>query len=933
MAETPSDPSNKNLQSSGKKKKGKISFSEKPKVVKSVEKYNLTPLFMYKFKDMLKSFFSTEHFPDALVSTFALISVAIALPFFPIPILMVLIVLTFAVALFQPAIGLMLLLFETFPMFLYQAPLLAWLFTIFMSVALFLGYKHYRTITFIYAMLVLPFSVLGYVLEIPTFVLTILTVGLRRGIVAAIITVLVVCAVSGFTGLPNHGSITYNPSKSFNVINATKYAQFLIPEGLSPLSLSNFLSGTSLAYNKFTSYAVISGITNRLYLVVLPPLISSGPLVLVQILIWMFTAFTISNHAIKSRSKYKGAEASLFSIFIPLGYLGTSYIIGTGYSILVLASFIIAPVAILFLEFNEVTVVRALDVMKQDFRSKFGEAFEDLTTGTKETLDDVADYEETKAELKEAILAPIEKRELAGAYNIKTAKGILLFGPPGSGKTYIMRALANELRAGFFYVKTSQILSPYPGASAQMIARIFATAKKHAPSILFFDEIDGIAGSRELQESETGRQILSTLLSEMDGFQKIESVVIVGATNSPQLLDTSIMRPGRFDKIIYIPPPDASGRKKIFQYYLKKLPISDELNVQKLAEITERYTGADIKNVCEEVAREVAEEASTKNKVLQINMADVVRVIKNTKPSTTLAQIDQYNTFKMDYERRSRKEDIKDEGEKIKIDEVMGLDDAKKALYEAVELPILHPELIKKYDVRNIKGILLFGPPGTGKTMLMRAVASELGDVHIIMISGAELVRYGFERAVEMIKTAFDRAKENPPAIIFVDEIDSVVPTRDTASELGVQLTGEFLEQLDGIKAQYNIVLVAATNRPDALDLALIRPGRFDKIIYAGPPTRDDRAKIFEFNLKKAPVASDIDYGKLADLTPGYTGADIANICRQAKLEALENNISDPSKDKINTDDIAKLIKQTKPSAPSFVVGRYLAFLARYGER
>lgn len=909
----------------------KVTFGKRPAPKNAEKAYKATPLYFYKFKDMLRQLVSQQNFPDAVAAVFALAAVASALPLFPLPFLAVMLVLTFVITLLQPAVGLIVLLFETFPMFLYQIPLVAWLFTLFMSISLFAGFRHYRSIIFIYALLALPFSPFGWILELPVFVITILTIGLKRGAIAALVTVLVVSMSSGLAGLQNTGSIAFNFVEPFAAVTTAGVNLYTVPNQIGPMLLS-FPPAFSGAVTIFTSFAVAEKIFSGLSLA-FGAVIDNFALVLLQMLVWVFVAFVISNYAVKSRSKYKGTEASLFAIMIPVTYIGLSYLTGLQFSPLVIIGFIITPPILLALEFNDITVVRALEVMKQDFRGKFGSVFEDLTTGTKETLDDVANYDDVKKELKEAVLAPIEKRELAGAYNIKPPKGILLFGPPGTGKTYLMRALANELRAGFFYIKASQILSPYPGQSAQTIERMFTIAKKHTPAILFFDEIDNIASNREIQESETGRQILSTLLSEMDGFQKIDGVVIVGATNVPQFLDPSIMRPGRFDKILYIPLPNAQGRKKIMQYYFKKLPIVQDIDYEKLAAITDRYSGADIKTLSENVAREAAEDSTGKGKVLKISMADIVKMIKMTKPSSSLAQIDKYNQFKVDYERRTHQSPPEDIANKITTADVIGLDEAKKALHEAVEVPILHPELLKKYDIKNIKGILLFGPPGTGKTMLMRAVTSELGDVHLITLSGNEISKYGPERAIESIRQTFDRAKENAPAIVFIDEIDAVVPSRDSATEKGVQFTGEFLEQLDGLKSEYNIVMVATTNRPDALDPALLRPGRIDKIIYVGPPSRDDRLQIFKNNMAKVPHNEEINFEKLADVTQGYTGADIANICRQAKMNALEQSIRSAEEEGISTDELLKIIQSNKPSAPSLVVGRYLSFLAKYGQR
>lgn len=892
---------------------------------------SLTPLSAYWLKDVVRAFVAHSNFPDALAVSFAIASISLALPFFPLPVLLVVIAAVFVLAMIHPLLGLVGMLFGTLPIFVYQVPLLAWLFTIFISLSLFLGYKHYRTITFIYMLIALPFSVLGYFLEIPALVMTILAVGLKRASIVVTVVVLMIAVLSGLTGLQNSGAISYNPSPAHTVIAGSPYASLIVPSQHMP-TLQGFAAAVGSSWSTFASFSTTSHIIDGLYASLIP-LGYNTVFIFIQIAVWLIVVFAISNFAIQSRSRYKGVESSLFSILIPIAYVLISYTSSTPFNFYIFTGFVIAPLVLLVLEFNNISVVRALEVMKQDFRSKFGEAFENLTSGTSETFADVVDYEETKKELTTSILAPIEHREISGAYNIKPAKGILLFGPPGTGKTLLMRALANEIHAGFFYVKTSSILSPYPGESAQSISRIFGIAKKHAPSILFFDEIDSIAGNREVLESESGRQVMSALLSEMDGFQKMEGVVIVGATNLPQVLDPSIMRPGRFDKIIYMPLPDVNARTMLFEYYLKNLPISEDINYAKLAGITNRFSPADIQNVCSESARTVANVAVNENKMLTMFTEDIIAVIKKTKPSTSLAQIDEYNQFKMDYERRTHQEMKVEDENATSMHDVIGLEEAKKALFEAVEVPIMHPELVKKYDIRNIRGILLFGPPGTGKTMLMRAVANDLGNVHIITVSGADISKAGLEKATATMKQAFDRAKENAPSILFVDEIDAVVPAREGASELGVQLTGEFLEELDGVKEQYNVVLVATTNRPDSVDPALLRPGRIDKLIFAPPPTSAGRIDIFKLNLKKAPVDESVDFEKLASLTAGFTGADISNICRQAKMETLEQSLKSNAEAKISMDMLTKIIQATRPSAPTGIMSKYLSFLARYGQR
>ncbi len=919
------------------RKEANILFSEAQKYTAKQQaetgkrKAYLTPLTYYRFKDMARTVVNNKNFADALATTFAFASISIAFPFLPLPILIPFLALIFIITMLHSFMGLITLLFLSFFPIMYQAPLLAWIYALFVSAALFVGYYFYRAITFLFLLVALPLSFLGYLLELPMFLLAIIILGFKRAVGVTIAALVILVAVSGMSGIPIAGPFIYNTAGAHAMImQDASYASYVVPVKPVPV-LSNITGAFFSSLGSFFSLGVAGGISDAIYYG-LTALGYAFPLFLLQLLIWLVVIFVVHNYAIKSRSAYKGAESSLFGFLIPVAYYVLASVTSLQYNYLVLVSFLITPALFFSAELFGIDIVKALEVMKQDVLGKFGTAFEDLSHGSKETLDDVADYTETKREIRMALLAPIEHREISGAYGVKPAKGILLFGPPGTGKTLLMRAIANEVRASFFYVKTSNVISPYPGESAQMLSKIFTTAKKNAPSVLFFDEIDAIAGKREQESSESSRELMTALLTEMDGFNAVSGVAIVGATNIPNALDSAILRPGRFDKILYMPLPDQKGRAEILQYYFSRLPASKDLDFDQLASLTSRYSGADLKNIADETARQVSEAAIAQRKVLIITMKDIIKTIKSTKPSTTMSQLEDYTKFKVDYERRAHPEKSVENEVRLKIDDVVGLEEAKRALYEAVEVPILHPDMVKKYDITNIKGVLLFGPPGTGKTMLLNAIAGELEDVHIFKLSGYDISRYGIEKALVVIKEAFDRAKENTPAIIFIDEIDALVPSREDSSELGIQITGEFLEEFDAIKPSSGIVVVGITNRPYSLDTALLRPGRFDKLILAPPPNAKEREEIFRRNLDKVPLENDVDFAKLAQMTEQYTGADIQNICRQAKMNALESSMENGAF-KISLDELLKLLQKIKPSVTTYSMQKYTAFMDQYGQR
>ena len=905
----------------------------KSELVKSIiRKQHRKPITYYKLKDMAIDLTSNPNFLDAILLSIGFIAMITAFPFYPIIVAVILLALIFAAVLRHPFLGLVVFLVMIFPPIAYQMPALAWIFMIVISASLIFGYMHYRVLALIYAIISLAFSFLGYFFVIPLFIAAVLIVGAKRAIALSAIFLLSVVMLSGVSGMQNTGYIMYNSKPAYAAISNTPYAAYLTPNKPT-LSLTNFLSGASEGMKKWVSADTINAVPIAFgYL--LSSLTFQPTQYMAELAGLMLTAIAIDMLAVGMKSRLRGMYSSLAGVGYPLLYILMSYAWGMRFSYLTpLVSFLLAPAALYVLGLYNIDIVKALDVRKQDIRMRFGEAFEDLQSESfSGSFSDIGDYEATKKELHDAVIAPIEERGISRAYNVKPAKGILLFGPPGTGKTMLMRALANDIKAGFYLVKASNLISPFPGDTERKISDVFSIAKKNAPCVLFFDEIDAVSKSREMETDETHRQGLSQLLVEIDGFQKLNSVVVVGATNAPQLIDPALIRPGRFDRIIYMPLPDFNGRKAIFKIYLNKLPVSKKVDLDELAEKTERYSGADIKAITDSVAQSMAQEAVGQHKVLEITQEDLLDGIRAHKPSTTLAQLEDYNRFRIDFERRTYKDGSTEVSEQIGMDDVIGLEEAKKAVVEAVQIPLMHPDLIKRYDIKPINGLLLFGPPGTGKSMLMRAVGNEMKGVTILEIKGSDLADSGRQEAITLIKETFDRARENVPAIIFIDEVDTIIPKRE-GLERGTQVTGEMLEEIDGIRKFSGIVVIAATNRPDALHPAILRAGRFDKMIFIKPPTANERADLFRMYLKNIPVSSDFDFNELGGDSEGFTGADIANICREAKTRALAENIRTGQEIKISQANIESILQNIRPSAPSIVVSSYLTFLARYGQR
>ncbi len=534
----------------------------------------------------------------------------------------------------------------------------------------------------------------------------------------------------------------------------------------------------------------------------------------------------------------------------------------------------------------------------------------------KVSWDDIGGYEDVKKEIREYVEFPLKNKDLARRYGLRPPKGILLFGPPGCGKTMMMRALASEAKINFIYVNVSDIMSKWYGESESRLRELFANARKNAPCLLFFDEIDTIGVRRE---SHTGDSVtprlLSLMLSEIDGLQSDDGVIVVGSTNVPQLLDKALLRAGRFDKLIYIGPPNKQARLEILKIHCKGKPLADDVDLEKIAEITERYSGADLANICQEAARKVAIEAMEKKEERKITMNDFMEIIQRYKPSITLQMLEDFEKFRLDYERRSRKgEDLQGEiGDKVTLDDIGGYEKVKTELRELLELQLKYSSLMERMKVPPIRGILLYGPPGVGKTMMAKALAKTL-NVKLISVSVAEIMYKGYEGAVSTIKEVFNRARENRPSIVLLDELDAIASKR---SGKGVgdssKIVNQLLTEMDGIRNLKEVVVIGTTNRIKAIDPALLRPGRFDIIVKMDLPNKEERLDILEKYLGKD-TCERVNCSKVAELTEGYSGADLAALAREAKLRVLKDIIRGKADRTITEEDVMEAYKKIRPS-------------------
>src|SRR5213594_2684399 len=506
------------------------------------------------------------------------------------------------------------------------------------------------------------------------------------------------------------------------------------------------------------------------------------------------------------------------------------------------------------------------------------------------SYEDIGGLRNEVQKVREMIELPLRHPEIFERIGIEAPKGVLLYGPPGTGKTLLAKAVASETNANFYSIGGPEIMSKFHGESEERLREVFKEAEQNAPSIIFIDEIDSIAPKREEVSGDVEKRVVSQLLTLMDGLKSRGKLVVIGATNRPNALDPALRRPGRFDREIEIGIPDDRGRLEILQIHTRGMPLTEDVNIESIAKVTHGFVGADLEALSKEAAMR-----SLRRILPEINME------QSKIPAETLNKIKVTNNDFQEALRDiqpSAMREVVVQRPNIHWDDIGGLQGVKEELAEAIEWPLKHADLFLEADVKSPKGILLYGPPGTGKTMIAKAVATT-SEANFISVKGPELLSKWVGESEKGVREIFRKARQAAPCIVFFDELDAVAPRRggsDGDSHVTERVISQMLTEMDGLEDLKGVVVIGATNRPDMIDEALLRPGRFDRLLEVPVPDREARMQIFQIHTRNKPIDRSLSLDKLVEMTDGYTGADVAALVNAAAMSAIKQHIDSGKK-------------------------------------
>ncbi len=530
------------------------------------------------------------------------------------------------------------------------------------------------------------------------------------------------------------------------------------------------------------------------------------------------------------------------------------------------------------------------------------------------TYEDLGGLSDEIRKIRELVEVPLKHPELFSKLGIEPPAGVLLYGPPGCGKTLLAKAVANETESNFILVNGPEIMNKFYGESEKRIRQIFEEAEQKAPSIIFIDEIDAIAPKREETRGEVERRVVAQLLTMMDGLKTRKNVVVIAATNRPNALDPALRRPGRLDREISFGVPNKKGRLEVLKIHTRNMPLTKDVSLDYLADITHGFVGADLSALAKEAAMSVLRKVLPKIKVKEKEPIPQ-KVIEQLK----ITQEDFKEALKI--VRPSALREVSVEKPNIKWEDIGGLEDLKQDLKEVIEWPLKQSEAFTRLGIRPPRGVLLYGPPGTGKTMLAKAVANE-SEANFVSVKGPELLSMWVGESEKGIRKIFEKARQAAPSIIFFDEVDAIAARRglESGTKVTERIVNQLLSEMDGLEDLNDVIVVAATNRPDMVDPALLRPGRFDRIILTPVPDKKSRKKIFEVHTKGMKLSKEIKLDKLSELTNNYTGADIEAVCREAAMIALRESISAKE---IKMKHFTEALKKIRPSITEENIKKY----------